>query len=175
MKKPRGEAILKNLPDQLQEKLWQVARRTTYPKALAWLKDAHGISVSEGTLSKFFLWYPRNATLRMAADVSTQLEQALKNLPGLRITADQAREVAQVNFELQASQNRDPELFAALRKGELEAKRLELEREKHEWAKKSSVEKGLDALHEEIKGNAEALRLFELMKAAMAAPQEATS
>ena len=105
--------------------------------------------------------------MRSAASLSTQLEEALKKLPELRITADQARSVAQINFEIQAAQERDPALFTALRKGELEVQRLQLEREKHEWAKMSDVEKGLDALHAEIKGNAQALQLFEKLKAVM--------
>lgn len=168
MKKPRGEAILKNLPDALQEELWQYARRTTYPKALAWLRTTHEITVSEATLSEFFGWYPRSLTLRSAAAMSSQLEETLKKLPALKITAEQAREVAQVNFELQASQDRDSSLFAALRRGELERERLQLEREKHEWAKKSDVEKALDALLAEIKGCPEALKHFEAMKAALA-------
>lgn len=169
MKKPRGEAVLKNLPDKLQAELWEVARRTTYAKAIAWLSATHEVDISEGPLSKWFGWYPRSLTLRMAAATSSQLEQTLKNLPDLKITAEQASQVAQVNFEIQAAQDRDPKLFAALRKGELEAKRLRLEQEKHEWSKKPDIEKGLDALHAEIKGNAEALQLFEKLKAAMAA------
>jgi septal ring factor EnvC (AmiA/AmiB activator) len=172
MKKPRGEAILKNLPDALQEELWQTARRTTLAKALAWLQATHGVEVSEATLSVFFSWYPRSLTLRLAASTSSQLEATLRNLPALKVTAEQARSVAQVNFEIQAAQDRDPVLFAALRKGELEAQRLQLEREKHEWAKKTDIEKGLDALFAEIKGQAEALKHFEAMKAALAKAKE---
>lgn len=167
MKKPRGEAVLKNLPDALQEELWQLARRTTYPKALAWLKATHGVTVSEPTLSVFFSWYPKSLTLRLAKSTSDQLEDTLKKLPQSKYTAEQAREVASVNFELMAAQNRDAELFTMLGKAKLEAARLELDRAKFEHAKKEDWEKGLDALHEEIKGNAEALKHFEAMKAAL--------
>jgi hypothetical protein len=167
-KKPRGEAILKNLPDALQEQVWQHARRTTLEKACAWLLATHEIKVSPATLSIFFAWYPRSRTLRMAARSSEELETALKNLPELQITAAQASAIAQVNFEMQAAQDRDPALFAALRKGEIERERMTLEREKFEHAKKEDWAKGLDALHAEIKGNSQALHHFEAMKAALA-------
>jgi hypothetical protein len=169
MKKPRGEAILKNLPDKLQAELWEVCRRKTFPVALAWLESAHGIKVSVPTASVWFSWYPRSLTLRSAAEVSSQLEDALKKRPELAKTAQDAREIAQINFELQAARDQDPSLFAMLRRGELEKERLQLEREKHEWAKKSDVEKALDALFAEIKGCPEALKHFEAMKAALAA------
>ncbi len=168
MKKPRGEAILKNLPDALQEELWQRARRTTFAKAAAWLREKHEISVAESTLSVWFSWYPRSLTLRSAAATSSQLEETLKKLPQLKITAEQAREVATVSFEIQAAQDRDPALFNLLGRGRLEAERLQLEKDKHEWAKKSDLEKALDAFVVEIKGNAEAMQHFEAMKAALA-------
>lgn len=167
MKKPRGEAILKNLPDALQEQLWQVARRMTLVKAVAWLAEKHDVSVSVTTLSDWFSWYPRSLTLRMAARTSDELEATLKKMPELKIAADQAAKVAQVNFEIQAAQDRDPALYSALRKGELERERLRLEREKFEHEKKKDWEKGLDALHEEIKENPEALALFEKLRAAL--------
>lgn len=167
MKKPRGEAVLKNLPDALQEQLWQLARRTTYPKALVWLEEKHGIAVSEATLSVWFSWYPRSLTLRLAASTSSQLEATLRKIPELKVSAEQAAQVAQVNFELMAAQDRDPALFAMLGKAKLEKARLQLEREKFEHQKKSEAEKGLDALFEEIKENAEALKHFEALKAAM--------
>lgn len=167
MKKPRGDAKLKTLPDALQEKLWQVLRRTTNEKAIAWLKEEHGVDTSPSALSEFFSWYPRQATLRTAASTSDELASTLRKLPELKVTAEQAARIAQVNFEIQAARDRDPALFAALRKGELEAERLRLEREKFEHSKKEDWEKGLDALAEEIKGNEEAEKLFAALQAVL--------
>lgn len=167
MKKTRNDAKLKTLPDALQEELWQRLRRTSYAKAIAWLQEQHGIKSSERALSEFYSWYPRSCTLRIAANTSDQLAATLAKMPELKLTADNARRVAQVNFEIQAAQDRDPVLFASLRKGELEQSRLELEREKFEESKKADWEKGLDALQAEIKGNPEALKHFEAMKAAL--------
>jgi hypothetical protein len=168
MRKPRGEAVLKNLPAPLQETVWQLGMRMTLAEGCAWLEKEHSISVSEGTLSVFLRWYPDTMTSRLAAATSSQLEATLRKLPELKITAAQARNVAQVNFELMAAQNRDPALFAMLGKASLENERLCLEREKFEESKKTDAEKGLDALLAEIKANPEALKHFEAMKAALA-------
>lgn len=167
MKKARGDAKLKTLPDALQEQLWQLLRRTTNAKALEWLHNVHGIDSSPAALSEFFSWYPRQATLRSAASTSDQLAAALKKLPDLKIAARDAQRIAQVNFEIQAAQDRDPALFTALRKGELEAERLRLEREKFEHAKLEDWEKGLAALQDEIKDNPEALKIWEQLAAAL--------
>lgn len=168
VKKPRGDATLKKLPDALQEELWQHLRKNTQEKTLSWLDTTHGVCTSARALTEFYSWYPRSLTLRMAAATSDQLEHTLKKMPELKVTAEQARAVAMINFEIQAAQDRDPALFTALRKGELETQRLQLEREKHEWSKKTDAEKALDALFAEIKANPEALRHFEAMKAALA-------
>jgi hypothetical protein len=169
MKKPRGDAKLKTLlPAGAQEELYQVLLRRTQAKAIAWLKEEHGVSTSAGALTHFFDWYREGLTRRMAADASSQLESTLKKLPELKLTADQASLVAQVNFELMAAQNHDVELYAMLGKASLEKQRLLLEREKFEESKKKDWEKGLAALQEEIKGNPVALEHFEAMKAALA-------
>jgi len=167
MKKPRGDAKLKTLPDALQEELFQLLRRTTGEKAAAWLLEKHSVKTSAGALSEFFSWYPRSSTLRRAAESSDQLAAQLRKMPELKLAAADAARIAQVNFEIQAAQDRDPALFTALRKGELETARLQLEREKFEESKKADWEKGLEALHAEIKGNAEALKHFESLKAAV--------
>jgi hypothetical protein len=164
--KARGDAVLKTLPDALQERIWQFLRKNTQAKTLAWLQEEHGIALKSGkTLTDFFQWYPRSCMLRTAASVSDQLESTLKKMPEMREAAKNASKVAQVNFEIMAAQDRDPVLFAALRKGELENERLRLEREKFEWSKKTDIEKGLTALHAEIEGDEEAERLYDAFAA----------
>lgn len=167
MSKPRGDAKLKTLPDALQEKLFQFLRHHTAAKTAAWLLKEHEVTTSAGALSEFFAWYPRSCTLRMAAKSSDELAAQLKKMPELKLAAADARKIAQVNFEIQAAQDRDPALFASLRKGELEAARLQLEREKFEHDKKEDWERGLDALQAEIKNNPEALKHFESLTAAL--------
>lgn len=163
--KPRGDAVLKNLPDALQEELWQKLRRQTLTKVRTWLLETHELVSSETTLSHFFSWYPRSLTLRNAARSSSNLQGTLEKLSELKITAAQAAAIAQVEFELLAAEDRDPALFASLRKGEREAERLRLEREKFEHEKKSDAEKGLEALHVIIKGDAVASQLYAQLRA----------
>lgn len=167
-RKARGDSKLKMLPDALQEELFQFLRRHTQEKTLAWLLEKHALSSSGPALSGFFDWYPRSLTLRMAAASADQLARTLTKIPELKIKAEQARQVAQISFEIQAAQDRDPALFSALRKGELESARLTLEREKHEWAKKTDVEKALDALHTELKADPAALDLWGKLSARLA-------
>lgn len=124
MKKPRGDAKLKTLPDALQEQLWQLLRRTTVEKATVWLKTTHGVETSAAALSQFFSWYPRQATLRSAASFADQLKATVAKLPELAVTADQAASIAQVAFEIQAAQDKDPKLFIDLQY--LKTKKAEL-------------------------------------------------
>lgn len=167
MKKPRGDAKLKTLPDALQESLWQQLRRTSLAKAQTWLLEKHAVKSSAGALSEFFSWFPRQATLRSAAATSDELAATLRKMPELQLSAAQAKQVAQVNFEIQAARDRDPALFAALRKGLLEERRQALEEAKFEHAKKEEWEKGLDALLDEIKGNADAEKHFAALQTAL--------
>lgn len=130
MKKPRGDAKLKTLPDALQETLFQTLRRTTAEKTAAWLLEKHGVATSTGSLSEFFSWYPRTGWLKQSAAFATNLEATIKKLPELKISAEQASQVAQVSFEIQAAQNNDPELFLALQDGKLKAAKLQLDERK---------------------------------------------
>jgi len=166
-KKQRGDAVLKTMGDGLQEQFYQQLRATSQKKALAWLLEVHGIQSSPSAATLFWEWYPRQWVLRRAVRTSDNLESTLKKMPELKVTADQARSVAQVSFEIQAAEDRDPVLFASLRKGELEKERLRLEREKFEHAKKEDWEKGLDALYDAVKDCPPALDHFEAMKSAL--------
>lgn len=145
MKKPRGDAKLKTLPDALQEELFQLLRRTTAEKAAAWLLEKHAVKTSAGSLSEFFSWYPRSGWLKQASNFSDTLQATLKNLPALKVTAAEAEQIAQVNFEILAAQNRDPDLFMALQHGKLKKAELALKESKHRLALEQSEEKRASA------------------------------
>lgn len=166
--KARGDAVLKNLEDALQEEVFQFLRRNTQAKTLEWLQEKHGIILKSGkTLTEFFQWYRASRHVIQAKSAADELAEAVTKLPQMKVTAAQAREVAQAGFEILASRNRDPALFAMLSKGELERERLRLEREKFEWSKKTDIERALDVLAEELGENDEARRHYEAMKAAL--------
>lgn len=166
--KPRGDATLKVLPDALQEELFQFLRRNTQEKTLAWLHDTHGVSTSGAALSAFFDWYPRQGFLKTAASIADQLKAEVAKIPQLKADAATVEEIAGVSFTLLAAQNRDAKFFMGLQRERREERKLALEREKHEWAKKSDVEKALDALHAEIKADAVALDLWTQLSARLA-------
>lgn len=172
-KKPRGDAVLKTLGDALQEELFQQLRVTSQVKTLAWLQEQHGIKSSPAALTKFFDWYPRQGWLKQSASIASQIGSAIKEVPALKEQAAAASEVAQVSFEILAAQNRDSGFFMALQRERREERRLQLDREKHEWQKKSDVEKALDALHAEIKSDSEALDLWAKLSTRLAQLAEA--
>lgn len=167
-RKPRGEAKLKNLPDALQEELFQFLRKNTQEKALAWLDNTHGVCSSARALSEFFTWYPRQGYIRQAASIADQIKSEASKLPQLQKDAQTVSQVAQVTFEILAAQNRDSKFFLELQRERREERRLVLEREKHEWAKKSDVEKALDALQAEISGDKVALDLWHQLSKRLA-------
>lgn len=158
---------MKTLPDALQEELFQQLRRTTNDKVIQWLHDTHAISSSGAALSKFFSWYPRQGWLKQSVSIADQLKAAVAQLPKLREDAKTVGEIAQVNFEILAAQNRDSDFYLALQRERRDERRLQLEREKFEHSKKTDSEKGLDALISEIKGNPEALKHFEALRASL--------
>jgi hypothetical protein len=170
--KPRGDSVLKNLPDALQEQLFQFLRRNTQEKTLAWLRDTHGVGSNASALSGFFDWYPRQGWLKQSASIAEQLKGEVAKLPQLRADAKTVGDIAQVSFELLAAQNRDSKFFLELTRERREEKRLALEREKHEWAKKSDIEKALDAMQAEVSGDALALDLFQKLRARLLKLQE---
>lgn len=165
-RKPRGDAVLKNLPDALQDELYQMLRRNTQEKVVEWLKADHGIKTDSGALSRFWEWY-HSWSLKPAADFAGSLQKQFEKMPQLKGQAEKIREITQVAFEMKAAQDRDPKLFFALGKARHDARRLALEENKFRESIKTDIEKGLDALHSEIKDNTEALTLFERLKAAV--------
>lgn len=177
MKKPsskaRGDAKLKMLPDLLKEELFQFLRANTQEKTLAWLKEEHEVSSSSRALTEFYDWYPRQGFVRQAATIADQIKQAAGQIPQLQKDAKTVGEIAQVTFEVLAAQNRDSGFFLDLKRERREEAKLQLDREKHEWAKKTDVEKVLDAVHAEIKADAVALDLFNQLAARMAKLREA--
>ena len=175
MKKPRGDSKLKTLPDALQEELFQLLRRTTLAKARIWLQKTHELDTSEAALSEFSSWYARQGWVKQSVSIADQLKTEVAKLPQLQKDAATVSQIAQVSFEIMAAQNRDSKFFLDLQRERRDERRLQLEREKFVEQKKSDVEKGLDALHAEIMGNAEALKLFERLKALMLATPEAGS
>lgn len=129
-RKPRADAKLKTLPDALQEDLYQVLRRTSQEKVIAMLKDKHGIETSAGALTEFFSWYPRSQSLRNAASFADQFLAQAQKLPEFKGNIAELQRAAEVLFQIQAAQDRDPKLFVELMKISLAKRDQELNERK---------------------------------------------
>lgn len=129
-RKPRADAKLKTLPDALQERLYQELRRTSQEKVIAWLKADHEIETSAGALSEFFSWYPRSQSLRNAASFADQFLAQAQKLPEFKGNVTDLQRAAEVLFQIQAAQDRDPKLFVELMKISLAKKDQELNERK---------------------------------------------
>lgn len=165
--KPRADAKLKTLPDPVQEQLFELYRKKSVSDCLDWLIDKHGVESSAGALSEFYSWYPLSRPLEQSKKFADEFKAALAANPELRLDAEQLSIAGQIAFEQQALAKGDVAAFVQLRKLRQAEKTFELEKEKFREVVKSAVEKGLDALQAEIKGNAAALKLFEQLKASV--------
>lgn len=123
-RKARPDAVLKTLPDPVQDQLFEICRSPAtedspggYAAARQWLRDKHGIDVrSDATFSKFYAWYPFSRPLEMAARFAKQAEDAAKAHPNLEQDSERTAALGQVAFEQMAIQMRDLKGFVSLQK-----------------------------------------------------------
>lgn len=144
------EHNLRLLPDLLQEQIFQHLRAHTPETTLVWLEQDHEIASSLPALAEFFDWYLRSGWIRLSADIATAMSTEFALFPGLQGKITQVSELAQASFEILAAQNRDTKYFLDLQRVRRDSEKLALARDKHEWSKKTAVEKALAALHAEI-------------------------
>jgi hypothetical protein len=116
MKKQRSDAVLKTLPPGLQAELFARCNAASYTVVKGWLREAHGITTSEGALSKFYAWFPLSRRLEQAATFADSLKTQLSALPSMQGRAEEISDVTQIAFEMQAVQEQDGELYYNLRK-----------------------------------------------------------
>lgn len=110
-RKPPGNSTLKTLPPEVQEELFTLCNTGTQPAALKWLRDVHGIKVSDTTLSKFWRWYSATRLLVQGETVTQQIEEWLKtSAPG--ITPDQLADVGNQAFLALAMKDSNGKEFA---------------------------------------------------------------
>lgn len=161
-KKPRADALLKNLPVERQDEIWSRLTvktadwpDTSYQAVKKWLAD-DGLKVSQNALFEFFSWYP----LRLQAREDEQTTDAIKkNLKEevQNITEEELDAFGQKTFGLLAIRHKDLDGFVTVRsartKALLEAKKLKLrERAEDRMSLKLKVEmdKRLDAACEKL-------------------------
>lgn len=173
-KKIRGDSTLGTLPEDRQAEIAEHAAGHTLKETVAWLK-ADGISISSGALSRWLSSWQLRRLFQLAdadtMDFIRQLKERNPNLP-----ESELQQFGAEFFQMQAMKMGDAKTFlkfaTARTKAEMEKAKLaqkdralQFDEKKFAASLKTKIEHGLDALYEEIKGNAEARSLFEKFKA----------
>lgn len=173
MKKPRSDAKLLNLPDAKQLEIYKLVKSGVgYTSAVELLAKEHGINTSVGSLHNFYKQaaerFQRERLIKAVAgaDAIKEAAQQIGNLNSALIA-----EMTQKAFELMASDTPDTDAVRdvigcvlQLKRQEISERSLDLELDKFREQMKTQVEKGLDALFIEIKGNRDAEELFRMLK-----------
>ena len=158
---------LKSLPWEEVEFLLSQREKISAAKLAAQISSRHGIDISAPRLSDFWRWAESQVALRvMNADAEQFRTEFARENPGA--TLEEAHESTLAYLHLKAGRSEDEKLMKFVLGEIRKARALAHEREKFREELKGKLEKGLDALFQEIKGNARALELFEELKGALA-------
>lgn len=169
-KKPRGDSKLDALNGQQQALLaeWLTIENVTYAQAQKRVAEQFGITTTRSALCSFYSRFAAPWKFARAAGEADQFAELMEG----KFDEATIKRTKQLAFEALTSPQPDIKAAKALlkivgdsAKIELQKKTLTLAIEKFREDVKSDVEKGLDALFAEIKGNAEALALFQRFKA----------
>ena len=182
-KKPRSDSVLDSLSPEVKAQLrtWLVEENQAYDAVVTRLHDDFNVKTSTGALSRF---YATECFALRSSEAKAFAERAVEELSQGAEKYDEATLllIKQKAFERAYARNGNLDELQILagivgeaKKLRLKQEQLEFSREKFRQEIKSDVEKGLEALHAEIKGDAEALQLFEKMKARVLAAMGAAA
>lgn len=158
-RKTRPDAVLKNLPPDRQAEIAEMAKKKSLRDACKQLA-ADGIQVSRTTLGKFLSWYSMTQQFEShEADATTFMEMVAANRP--EVSQEQLFLYGQDFFSLLAMKAQNPKEWARIQKLRQKEQDLKFQREKFKEAIKSDIDRALDALFEEVKGNPTALEYFQ--------------
>lgn len=127
-KKPRGDSVLKTLPEDRQAAIVEHLRSHKLPETAAWLRE-DGLKTSATALSDFWSWWHLRAQFRQDEQTTESLLEQLKaEVPEL--SEAQLDELGQRTFSLLSIRNQDLGGFVKVRtaraKAVLEAEKLKL-------------------------------------------------
>lgn len=170
MKKPRGDSKLDALNGQQQALLaeWLTIENVTYAKAQERVLAEFGLATTRSALCSFYARFAAPWKYARAAGEADQFAELMEG----KFDAATIKRTKQLAFEALTSPQPDIKAAKALLKIVGDSAKIELQKqtlahaiEKFREDIKSDVDKALDALFAEIKGNAEALALFQKFKA----------
>lgn len=168
--KPRGDSKLDALSSEQKELLseWLTVENVTYAKARTRVAKEFGVTTTASALSSFY----GSVALPWKYARDHKLAQSLSQLEEGKFQPAMRKQIERLAFQITTSNRVDVKTLKALvkmitdgEKIELQKKTLSLAVERFRESVKTDIEKGLDALFAEIKGNAEALALFQKFKA----------
>ena len=157
------------LTDEARAQLceWLTVENLTYAKARTRLRDKFGVSTTVSALSSFF----GNVALPWKYARDHKLAQTLAQLEEGKFQPAMRKHSERLAFQITTSNRVDVKTLKALVKMITDGEKIELQKqtltlaiERFRESVKDDVTKGLEALFAEIKGNAEALALFEKFK-----------
>lgn len=179
--KPRSDSKVARLPEETRAEIVRrlAEENQSFKEVSAWLKD-DGISISATALHDWYSvhsWKISAASARQVADQARDDAAASGDYDAATLAL--VKERAYILARTKGASVKDLAMLADIigesAKLTLKKRELELNFEKHRETVKTNIEKGLDALHAEIKGNAEALALFQKFKAAVMRSAEGRS
>ena len=170
MRKPRSDSKLLNLPEEQQAQLadWLLSG-VPYYRVRELVKKEFAVTTSLAALSGFYDAYCKAELIsrrRRAVSTADEVAAEAERQPG-RFDQATIEELKRQAFELAISPGADPKAVKAVftlvlkaRDQEIEERQLELDAEKFKHQVKTNVERGLEALAEQVRGNAAAEKLY---------------
>lgn len=181
MKVPRSDAKLKNLPEAVRDELYAklsepqddrvcaeypLGRPWTLDEGRDWLLRTHQVQAGLTAISDWRTWERVRRDIRQTDAEVSELEAWLMNrLPGM--TTAEVMDVGNLLFIHRATKDGDFKTFKGAADLILRRDAATRDLEKLRAADKSRIDAGLDALFQEIQGNAKAEALFKELKAAV--------
>jgi len=114
--KPRSDAVLKTLPEDVQDRLATYLRANSLEKGVAWCATELEVETSTRALSEFREWYESTGVLTEIKRIADQFKTDLARMPNVELGDDTISQIAQQFFETVALKERNPELHMGLRK-----------------------------------------------------------
>ena len=121
-RKVRADAVLKTLPEDRQQEIWEWLNRAgnTLARGVEWLRQ-DGIITSKRALSDWYSWYALRLkfkeTERDTLNFQELVKEELPDLPQEKVT-----QLGSASFIMQAIKQGDPELFLLIQSAQHKAK-----------------------------------------------------
>lgn len=169
-RKARSDAKLLSLPDETKVQIatWLTYENKSYKAVRLLVRKEFGLTTSNGALHHFFGAFAAPWKYAKAAGAADEFANLMEG----KFDAASIKLARQLAFDALAAPTPDLRTAKTLlkivndsAKQAVQERRLALDIDKFRELVKTGVEKGLDALQVELKGNDEALALFERMKA----------